>query len=245
VVALINNDARGQASRISSLTSSITAVGQCRQSQVATWEQRLTSTRTAYVEAEADRAAALAAAADAGARRRLEGQQRRERREDQAALRLMTTEQTALNSAIRDDEKLFDDVLKHFDTDLRAMAEAQARVQGTSVASIRGPAETYAVEVLPPAILAGQLAAAAPSTGSDSAIRRRNAPPVAPVAPQMTEEWESRIRRGTPAPTPTNGHMEAQIASVDARAQAQAQSLSSLGRLALAVQRGNQIATGT
>jgi outer membrane lipoprotein SlyB len=156
LMRMIDDDARSQAGKVGSLISSINATGTCRQNQVNAWEQRLIATRTEFVQRERARAAALAAAPDDKAKRNVEKENRRLAKEDGRVLELMGREEAQIKGAIEDDAKLFADVLQYFDSDIMAMAEAQSRVQGTSTASLRGPAEAYTVQVIPPAILAAQ-----------------------------------------------------------------------------------------
>lgn len=183
---LIDEDARGQAGRVGALVTAINSTGSCRQSQITTWEQRLIATRTEFVNREQARAAALAAAPDDRARRALERDQRRAAREDRNVLEQMGREEAQIRAAIENDGKLFADVLQFFDSDIMAMAEAQSRVEGTSPASLRGPAEAYTVQVIPPAILAAQtgFSSGASAFGSSgSAFGGRPAAPPVAVAP--------------------------------------------------------------
>lgn len=184
LVRLIDEDARGYAGRVGALITSINATGTCRQNQINTWEQRLIATRTEFAAREQARAAALAAAPDDRARRTIERENRRVAREDARVLEQMGREESQIRDAIEADEKLFADVLQFFDSDIMAMAEAQARVEGTSPASLRGPAEAYTVQVIPPAILAAQSAFTSGQSafGSSGSAFGGTRPATAPVA---------------------------------------------------------------
>ena len=328
---LIDTDARGTASRIESMITSINATGDCRQRQIAVWEQRLVATRTEYVRREAARAEALAAAPDDKTRRAVQGANKREAQTDGRVLAQMKTEEALIKAAINDDKALFNDVLQYFENDILAIAEAQARVEGTSTASIRGPAETYVAEVIPPAILASNsgvgssssafgssssafgspasqpilastpsapplpaappvylqaatqlratpapqgvvlaslpLGAAVQNLGATEeapawikvehggkigyvlAARIGVAPPAgakrpptatAKAAPPLPPVWQAQVRR--PNVKAANGQQAALMAQRDAYAQADAMTLSALGRLEMAVRQGNQVA---
>ncbi|MCY1647790.1 SH3 domain-containing protein [Caulobacter sp. SL161] len=184
LVRLIDEDARGQAGRVGSMITSINSTGKCRQDQINSWEQRLLSTRTEFVEREKARAGALTSAADDKARRTIQRDNDRAARLDRQVLEQMGREEAQIRAAIKDDEKLYADVLKFFDSDIMAMAEAQARVEGTSPASLRGPAEAYTVQVVPPALLAAQAFSSTQSAfgGSGSAFPSGRPASPAPVA---------------------------------------------------------------
>jgi hypothetical protein len=254
---LIENDARGYASRIDGLVASIRSTGECRRNQIATWEQRLISTRTEFANREAARETALAAAPDDRARRSLERDNRRASQADGRFLDLMDREQAAIQAAIADDRELFDDVLKYFDDDIMAIAEAQARVEGTSTASLRGPAEAYTVEVVPPAIMASasNFGSSSSAFGSSGSAFGAPAAPAAPAGPDpallaaadptdgSVPAWQAQVRRGTSV-SASNGHQAALVAQRDARAEATAASQTSQARLQVAVARGALINTG-
>ncbi|MEI6418049.1 MAG: hypothetical protein WCO82_03170 [Sphingomonadales bacterium] len=184
---LIDADAKGYTSRIQVLADSIKATGKCRQDQISTWQQRLDATRAEFVRREAARAATVAAAADDKARKALQKTTGAEAKADGKIMAQMDVERGLIEAAINDDKKVQDDVLRFFDNDINAMAQAQAEVEGTSEASLRGPAEAYVVAVAPPAILA-QASNLAGSTGSafgsaTSAFGGSAAPPApTPVA---------------------------------------------------------------
>lgn len=233
---LIEADATGHASKMNGLTASIRDTGRCRQEQITTWQQRLDATRGEFAQREAARASALAAAADDRARREIERDNRRQAQGDMRIMEQMSKERDMIAAAIEDDRKLQEDVLKYYETDIRAMAEAQARVEATSTASLRGPAEGYTVAVVPPAILAGQnvnmgsTASAFGSSGSafGGGVRSTPAPTAVASAPGV-EPWEARIDR--PAIRPNNGHQAALVAHKDASAESVAATQSGLARL--------------
>jgi hypothetical protein len=154
LVKLIDSDARGYATRVQAMIGSIRSTGDCRQNQIATWSLRLDATRAEFDAREAARAAALAAAPDAKQRKQVEKDNSRSATADRKVLAQMKEERDLIEGAIRDDKKLQDDVLKYFDIDINGMAMAQAEVEGTNPASLRGAAEAYLVEVKPPAIMA-------------------------------------------------------------------------------------------
>ncbi|MFN3606158.1 MAG: hypothetical protein ACK4SS_03025, partial [Cypionkella sp.] len=154
LVKLINSDAQGYATRVQAMITSIRSTGDCRQGQITTWGMRLDATRREFSAREAARAEALAAIADPKARKKTERDSAKAAAADRKILAQMDTERDLIEAAIRDDKKLQDDVLKYFDIDISGMAQAQAEVEGTSPASLRGAAEGYVVEVKPPAILA-------------------------------------------------------------------------------------------
>lgn len=340
LMRMIDDDARSQAGKVGSLISSINATGTCRQNQVNAWEQRLIATRTEFVQREKARAAALAAAPDERTKRNVEKENRRLAKEDGRVLELMGREEAQIKGAIEDDAKLFADVLQFFDNDIMAMAEAQSRVQGTSTASLHGPAEAYTVQVIPPAILAAQstftsgqsafgqsafgssssafASSSAPASASRATVTTpisSGPPPVytqsttglratataqgkvivnlppgtelqslgeadgAPGWIEVTHEgrsgfvqatrigpkrpaglavndkaptaaravavppWQAQIVR--PQVRASNGHQAALIAQRDANAEAQATTQTGLARLQYAVQRGNEIGTGS
>lgn len=242
---LIDADARGYAGRIASLTSAINSTQQCRQNQISVWEQRLISTRQEFVNRENARRTALAAATDDRARRDLERQQRREAQGDRRILDQMDREEAMIQAAIADDTKLFGDVLKYFDDDIMAMAQAQAQVEGTSAASLHGPAEGYSVQVIPPALLTR---ASAGSSAFGSATSAFGTPAATPApALDLTDPSiaEAQVVRPQDAFTPGNGHQAAMVAQRDAAAYASATDQSNRARLQLAVARAKQIDVGT
>lgn len=154
LVKLINSDAQGYASRVQGMIGSIRSTADCRQGQITTWSMRLEATRREFDAREASRAAELAAITDAKQRKKQEKESGKAAAADRKILAQMDVERDLIEGAIRDDKKLQDDVLKYFDIDINGMAQAQAEVEGTSPASLRGAAEAYVVEVKPPAILA-------------------------------------------------------------------------------------------
>lgn len=154
IAKLINSDAQGYASRIQGMIGSIRSTSDCRQGQITTWSQRLEATRREFGAREAARAASLAGVSDPKERKRLERESAKASAADRKILAQLDVERDLIEGAIRDDKKLQDDVLKYFDIDINGMAQAQAEVEGTSPASLRGAAEGYVVEVKPPAILA-------------------------------------------------------------------------------------------
>jgi hypothetical protein len=171
----------------------------------------------------------------------------------------MGREEAQIRAAIKDDSKLFADVLQYFDADIMAMAEAQARVEGTSPASLRGPAEAYSVQVIPPAILAaqsgfGSTQSAFGTTASAFGGPPRPSPSPAAVSSNPTKPVKSGSNARTDAPPPPwqaqiirpqlradNAHQAALMAQRNATAEAQAVSQTSEARLIYAVQRGNEI----
>jgi hypothetical protein len=194
---LIDADARGYSSRIQVLADSIKSTGKCRQDQIVTWQQRLDATRAEFARREAGRAATLAAAADDKARRALMKTTGAEAKADGKIMAQMDVERGLIEASINDDKKVQDDVLRFFDNDINAMAQAQAEVEGTSQASLRGPAEAYVVAVEPPAILAqasaigGSTASAfgsATSAFGGSAAPPAPSPPVAALPPPPAPE---------------------------------------------------------
>ena len=264
---MIDADARGHAGRVNALIAAINATGDCRQTQISTWEQRLIATRSEFAQREQARAAALSAAPDDRARRTVERENRRAAQADGRILQQMGEEERMIRAAIADDKKLFEDVLQYFDSDIMAMAEAQARVEGTSPASLRGPAEAYTVQVIPPAILASASAFQSSGSGFGSSGSAFGGPAPAPsaarVAPQPPAAAPPRAGRGAArpaaaAPPPpwqaqivrpqmraANGHQAALIAQRDAAASASATTQSSQARLQLALQRGAEIRVGS
>lgn len=184
IARMIDSEARGHAGAVGALANSINSIGACRENQINTWEQRLIATRTEFVRREQARAAALAAAPDDRTRRNVERDNRKAAQADNRVLEQMGREEQQIRLAISDDKKLFDDVLQFYDNDIIAMAEAQARVQGTSPASLRGPAEAYTVQVIPPAIMASQSAFGGTGSafGGSSPARTFTPPPPAPPA---------------------------------------------------------------
>jgi hypothetical protein len=203
---IIDGEARSYSSRIEALTTSVNSVGDCRQSQIAAYEQRLTATRAEFTTREAARASALTAVTDAREKRRLEAQTRTAARADGKILEEIERESARIQLAINDDKTLFSDVLKYFDDDILAMAEAQARVEGTSAASLRGPAEGYVVEVIPPAIMAatsgfgsttsgfGSTSSGFASTAPTALAAPAPAPPPPPPTPPVYIQSASLMR---------------------------------------------------
>ncbi len=183
---LIDADARGYSSRIQVLADSIKSTGKCRQDQIATWQQRLDATRAEFARREAARAATLAAAADDKARKLLMKTTGAEAKADGKIMAQMDVERGLIEASINDDKKVQDDILRFFDNDINAMAQAQAEVEGTSQASLRGPAEAYVVAVEPPAILAQATAiggSTASAFGSATSAFGGSAAPPAPPPP--------------------------------------------------------------
>ncbi|MFN7180977.1 hypothetical protein [Hyphomonas sp.] len=254
LVRLINSDAAGYANRVDSVMSSIRNTGDCRKEQIAAWEQRLIATRTEFATREAARAALLASAADDKARKSIEKDNKKAAKADGKFLDLMDREEAMIKAALADDKDLYGDILKYFDTDIMAMVEAQARVEGTSAASLRGGAEAYAVEVIPPAILAS----AAPGGSSTSAFGATTsafgapaAPPPAPkpdltllAAPDPTDgsapAWQAQVVRPD-AVELSNGHQAALVAQRNAGAEAQAAMQTADARLKVALARGDMV----
>ncbi|WP_197426427.1 hypothetical protein, partial [Erythrobacter sp. CCH5-A1] len=154
LVKLINSDAQGYASRVQGMIGSIRSTAECRQGQITTWSLRLDATRREFDARESARAATLAAITDPKQRKKAEKDSSKASAADRKILAQMDVERDLIEGAIRDDKKLQDDVLKYFDIDINGMAQAQAEVEGTSPASLRGAAEAYVVEVKPPAIMA-------------------------------------------------------------------------------------------
>ncbi len=259
LVKLINSDAQGYATRVQAMIASIRSTGDCRQSQIATWGMRLDATRREFDAREAARAESLAAVTDPKLRKKMEKDNSKAAAADRKILALMDTERDLIEAAIRDDKKLQDDVLKYFDIDINGMAQAQAEVEGTSPASLRGAAEGYVVEVKPPAILAS-LGAGGSSTssafgsagsafGGGSSVAPPPAPPpppppvaqpakppakgkkgkAAPPPPPPPQPWEAVIVR--PGISASNGHQAALIAQRDAEAESTAATQSALARL--------------
>jgi outer membrane lipoprotein SlyB len=243
IARMMDADARGYAGRIQSLTGSINSTSLCRQNQIAVWEQRLIATRTEFANREAARAAALAAAPDDRTRRQLERENRRASRDDRRILDQMDEEYAMIASAIADDRELFSDVLQYFDDDIMAIALAQAQVEGTSAASLRGSAEGYTVEVVPPAILASA-AASSSNFGSTSSAFGGSAP-AQTAAPSVDLSdptiYQAQIRAPAAAGAPVNGHQAALYAQRDALAVANASDQTNRARLQLALARGAQV----
>lgn len=256
LVKLINSDAQGYATRVQAMIGSIRSTGDCRQGQIATWGMRLDATRREFDAREAARAEALAAVTDPKLRKKMEKDNSKAAAADRKILALMDTERDLIEAAIRDDKKLQDDVLKYFDIDITGMAQAQAEVEGTSPASLRGAAEGYVVEVRPPAILASlgpggsstssAFGSAGSAFGGGSSVAAPPPPPpppppkppakgkkgkaaAAPPPPPPPEPWEAVIVR--PGISASNGHQAALIAQRDAEAESSAATQSALARL--------------
>ncbi|WP_428150849.1 hypothetical protein [Brevundimonas sp.] len=252
IARMIDADAGGYAGRIQALTNSINATSECRQNQIAVWEQRLIATRTEFAAREAGRAAASAAAPDDRARRTIEREGARAARDDRRILDQMTREQTMIQDAMIDDRNLFSDVLKYFDDDLMAMAQAQALVEGTSAASLRGSAEAYSVEVVPPAILAattassGAFGSSSSAFGSSASAFGGSVPQPATTAVPIVDLddpniYLARIVAPTDAFQTVNGHQQAIVAQRDAAAMASAADQTNRARLQVAVARGERV----
>ena len=245
LVSMIERDARGYATRIEAMVGSIRSTGKCRQEQITTWSLRLDATRREFSAREAARAEALAAAVDDKQRKSVKKSNDRQAKDDAKVMKQLDVERGLIETAIRDDKKLQDDVLKYFDIDIAGMAQAQAEVEGTSTASLLGGIEGYVVEVRPPAILAslGSSAGSTSSAFGTSGSAFGGAPsPVtpapAPVSPNTAgdgpEPWEAVIVK--PSTSPENGHQAAYVAKQDARAEADAATQSALARLAMVYQ---------
>jgi hypothetical protein len=250
IARMIDADARGYAGRIQSLTNAINTTSECRQNQIDIWEQRLIATRTEFSNRVSARAQALAGAVDDRARRTMERDNSRAEREDRRVLEQMDREQAMIQEALRNDRELFADVLKYFDDDIMAMAQAQAQVEGTSTASLRGSAEAYTVEVIPPAILAATGPASGSSGsafGSGSSAFGSAAAAPAPAAPNVDLNDPSIYRaevRGGSGIQAANGHQEAIVAQRNATAQATAADQTNRARLQVALARGAQVSIG-
>lgn len=239
LVSLIDKDARGYATRIESMVSSIRSTGECRQSQITTWSMRLDATRKEFARREAARAELVAAAPDDKERKKIERANSKEAKADAKIMAQMDDERDLIEFAIRDDKELQDDVLKYFDIDIAGMAQAQADVEGTSTASLLGGVESYVVEVRPPAILAstagvgGSTSSAFGSSSSAFGGSSAPAPAPAPVAvcegDDCPQPWEAVIVKNST--TPQNGHQAAFVAKQDARAESTAATQSALARL--------------
>lgn len=239
LVSMIDKDARGYATRIESMVSSIRSTGECRQNQITTWSMRLDATRKEFARREAARAELEAAAPDDKARKKIERSNKKEAKADAKVMEQMDDERDLIELAIRDDKELQDDVLKYFDVDIAGMAQAQAEVEGTSTASLLGGVDSYVVDVRPPAILAssgsvgGSTASAFGSTSSAFGGSSAPAPAPAMVAAcegeDCPEPWEAVIVKKDV--TPQNGHQAAYVAKQDARAEASAATQSALARL--------------
>ena len=271
LVKLINSDAQGYASRVQAMIGSIRSTGDCRQGQITTWSLRLDATRREFETREAGRASGLAAVTDPKQRKKLEKENVKASNADRKILAQMDTERDLIEGAIRDDKKLQDDVLKYFDIDINGMAQAQAEVEGTSPASLRGAAEAYVVEVKPPAILASlgpggsSTSSAFGSTGSafgggSAAPAGTLAPLPAAAPPPPPPPAKGKGKKGAkaapPPPPPaepweavivrpkvtaSNGHQAALIAQRDAQAESDAATQSALARLRMVYQSPGQV----
>jgi hypothetical protein len=254
LVRLIDSDAAGYANRLDSIMSSIRNTGDCRTEQIATWEQRLIATRTEFANRDAVRAAQLSAADDDKARKSIEKENKKAAKADKKFLDLMDKEESMIRAALADDKELYGDILKYFDTDIMAMVEAQARVEGTSAASLRGAAESYTVEVVPPAILAASASVGTSTSAFGSSTSAFGAPAAPPPAPKpdlsliaaadptdgSTPAWRAEIVR--PADLSTgNGHQSALVAQRNAGAEAKAATQTTEARLKVALARGEMV----
>jgi hypothetical protein len=198
--------------------------------------------------------AQLSAAADDKARKSIEKENKKAAKADKKFLDLMDKEESMIRAALADDKELYGDILKYFDTDIMAMVEAQARVEGTSAASLRGAAEAYTVQVVPPAILAAGASVGSSTSAfgsSTSAFGAPAAPPPAPkpdlsliAAPDPTDgttpAWMAQIVRPDEV-APGNGHQSALVAQRNAGAEVSAANQTTEARLKVALARGEMV----
>lgn len=254
LVRLIDSDAAGYATRLDSVITSIRTTGDCRQNQIGTWEQRLIATRAEFANRDAGRQAALLAAADEKARKAIEKENKKAAKADGKVLEQLDREESLIKAALDDDKELYGDILKYFDTDIMAMVQAQAQVEGTSTASLRGAAEAYTVEVVPPAILAATTSVGSSTSafGSTSSAFGAPAAPAAPPKPDLsllaaadpadgsTPAWKAQVLRPETAST-VNGHQAALVAQKNAGAEAQAAMQTADARLKVALARGEMV----
>jgi uncharacterized protein YcfJ len=255
LVRLIDSDAAGYATRLDNVITSIRTTGDCRANQIDTWEKRLIATRTEFANRDAARAAALQAAPDDKARKSIEKDNKKAAKSDAKVLEQLDREEAMITAALADDKELYGDILKYFDTDIMAMVQAQAQVEGTSTASLRGPAEAYAVEVIPPAILA----ASAPVGSSTSAFGSTTSAfgaPAAAAKPDLSAlaapdpedgsapAWMAQVVRPDPV-IAGNGHQAALIAQRNAGAEVQAATQTGDARLQVALARGEMVPVST
>lgn len=250
IARMIDADARSYVGNVTAIATAINAVGKCRERQIETWEQRLVATRTEAVKRQEARNARLTAAVDPATRKTIERENKKEAEGDAKILKSMGTESAATQAAINDDKKLFDEILKFFDQDIMKMAEAQAMVEATSTASIRGSADAYVAEVIPPALMAntGNLGSSQSAFGNSGSAFGSSAPAPAPTQTAAlppadangVPPWRAQVRTSGSI-NPKNGHQQVLMAQRDASAAASAVTQTSTARLQYANMKGNEI----